>query len=316
MPRALPVLAATVIAAGALSVGVAAPAQAASAEFGHRCDGYQAAPGPFTIIYKTAGATNPLPAAAPQAGVITQLVLTLVPPLDPGEISAKTLRAAGGPDEYTVVSSTPIVARVGTTRVPVRLPVAAGDLLGLGGEYGYVCETSDPGDTFGLIQQDAPVGSTQTYLSPPQGGTVIPLVARVEPDADRDGFGDLSQDLCPVSATTQAACPPATIDSWAAGTSKKKLTVLLTSDTATTMTVSGSVKVGRKSFALASKTTSVPAGRFTEVTIALPKKLRKALAAHPASKRFPVVLTSSAPNLGSQPASTDTTDVTLRGTRR
>jgi hypothetical protein len=31
--------------------------------------------------------------------------------------------------------------------------------------------------------------------------------AVVESDADGDGYGDVTQDLCPQSATTQAACP-------------------------------------------------------------------------------------------------------------
>ncbi len=29
----------------------------------------------------------------------------------------------------------------------------------------------------------------------------------LEPDADRDGYGDLTQDLCPSSATTHGSCP-------------------------------------------------------------------------------------------------------------
>ncbi len=29
----------------------------------------------------------------------------------------------------------------------------------------------------------------------------------VEPDADRDGFGDETQDACPSSASAQGACP-------------------------------------------------------------------------------------------------------------
>ena len=33
--------------------------------------------------------------------------------------------------------------------------------------------------------------------------------ADVEPDADRDGFGDVTQDACPTDATAQGACPPA-----------------------------------------------------------------------------------------------------------
>jgi hypothetical protein len=31
--------------------------------------------------------------------------------------------------------------------------------------------------------------------------------ADIEPDADRDGFGDETQDACPINAATQGACP-------------------------------------------------------------------------------------------------------------
>jgi hypothetical protein len=38
-------------------------------------------------------------------------------------------------------------------------------------------------------------------------GERLNLSAVVEPDADHDGFGDVSQDACPQSAATQTACP-------------------------------------------------------------------------------------------------------------
>jgi hypothetical protein len=37
---------------------------------------------------------------------------------------------------------------------------------------------------------------------------VIAVNADLEPDADGDDFGDLTQDACPTNATTQGACPP------------------------------------------------------------------------------------------------------------
>jgi hypothetical protein len=37
------------------------------------------------------------------------------------------------------------------------------------------------------------------------------LNADIEPDADADGFGDETQDLCPTDASTQGACPVAPV---------------------------------------------------------------------------------------------------------
>jgi hypothetical protein len=41
------------------------------------------------------------------------------------------------------------------------------------------------------------------------GGVEFLVNADVEPDADRDGFGDETQDQCPTNASTQGSCPPA-----------------------------------------------------------------------------------------------------------
>ncbi len=91
-----------------------------------------------------------------------------------------------------------------------RLPIAAG---------GYVALTppfSVPEAT--LITP--PAGSRFTTLSePPADGTAATIAgslpgvflydADIEPDADHDGYGDVTQDACPADATTHGACPPA-----------------------------------------------------------------------------------------------------------
>ena len=43
-----------------------------------------------------------------------------------------------------------------------------------------------------------------------QAGMRVNISAVLEPDVDGDLFGDLTQDLCPQSKLTQAACPAPT----------------------------------------------------------------------------------------------------------
>lgn len=51
-------------------------------------------------------------------------------------------------------------------------------------------------------------GSTQTFDPVPGSGGRVNVSAIVEPDADADGFGDETQDLCPTDASTAGTCPP------------------------------------------------------------------------------------------------------------
>lgn len=94
----------------------------------------------------------------------------------------------------------------------VRIPVQAGDMIGM-----LAKGTNCIAFTSGLI------ANTVSVLKPgtdPIPGTVapeyaasneelIPVVAKVEPDADHDGYGDESQDQCPSDPSTQV--PPCNV---------------------------------------------------------------------------------------------------------
>lgn len=99
----------------------------------------------------------------------------------------------------------------GVYSFPARLPVAAGDLIGLdsleNGISGLQIFATAAGanarvwepKTLGDGEQRDP---TTTYESE------LLLNATIEPDADGDGYGDESQDPCPSAATGAAPCPP------------------------------------------------------------------------------------------------------------
>lgn len=93
--------------------------------------------------------------------------------------------------------------------VPTRVPVAAGDRVGLSIPSGIKAIYAYTGGDIcaflgGLDSQ--PVGSTVTYVVSSCNANTPAVRATVEPDADNDGYGDESQDLCPTDATRQTAC--------------------------------------------------------------------------------------------------------------
>jgi hypothetical protein len=92
---------------------------------------------------------------------------------------------------------------------PVRIPVTAGERIGIydnGPGSGPCFVAGFPaGNNAPNSAQHQFEGSTVTYAGALAFGRVN-VSAVVEPDADGDGFGDDSQDLCPTDATRQGDC--------------------------------------------------------------------------------------------------------------
>lgn len=162
------------------------------------------------------GTTSPTttPFAAPAAAVVTSWSFRgagVVPAL----IRFKVGR--GTPASLTTVGRSaaeiPVANQLNT--YATRVPIQAGDVIGMfaGGNAGYSCGRPLVGHTTSFLNgADPELGTTALYSNTPT--FEIPLSATLEPDADSDGYGDESQDLCPSDADTQAACrdttPPET----------------------------------------------------------------------------------------------------------
>ncbi|MDX6688788.1 MAG: hypothetical protein QOG15_245 [Solirubrobacteraceae bacterium] len=127
----------------------------------------------------------------------------------PGDYHVLILEPAGGGNyTYARVSDTVTIgADEALSTFPTRLSIKAGGYVALV-PPAFAIETSfqttPAGSTLTTVG-DGPVGSSTTF---PSGiAAAILYNADIEPDADHDGYGDVTQDACPASATTHGACP-------------------------------------------------------------------------------------------------------------
>lgn len=301
-----------------------APNASAAVQFGNSCTGSSAAPGAYTLVtLETTDAT--LPIAAPNGGVITKMTLKFKEEALPFTVPmmAKVLRASGSEYGFTVVGEQKFGMSGQSTSFEARIPVLAGDRLGLSGEPFTYMGTDIPGFAFfcqpmpGGILGASPgnVGLNQTAEFKPATEGAVPLVATIEPDADGDGYGDETQDKCPQSAVTHDPCPVVTLDALSQLT-KGSVTVVVAVSAVAPVTVQGTVKLGKgKTAKLAAPVATVNPGTFGRFKLTFPKALKKRLKELPPSKKLTLKVTASATNVAGA-VSTDALNAKLKGQQK
>jgi RTX calcium-binding nonapeptide repeat (4 copies) len=131
---------------------------------------------------------------------------------DPGTGRLFVWRPTPSPNRFIYVDSTgtEVFALGVVSTFATRLRVQVGDVLGM--LASQPCLLGGPGRPAGdevryfPSATEPPKGSTQTTTEQLFGFRIL-IAAKVEPDSDRDGFGDETQDQCPTNATTQGPCP-------------------------------------------------------------------------------------------------------------
>ena len=287
-------------------------------EFGDGCIPDNAETGEFTVTTLSAPWGSQL--GAPIDGVVTKVHVG-IPPLPRAiPMTIKTLRAAG-PGLFFVTGEVDL-ALLGPTTIDTRLPVLAGDRLGLRGRalsyegeaipgISFSCEIKD-GSRIGGTVGDVPPGVTGVFVDAGEGR--IPVSATLEPDADRDGFGDETQDECPRSAALQIACPVVVVDSLTLARRRAAIVYVATSSVAPVRIVAV-VPIGRgKKVRLKAGPKRVPPGRLVRFKLKYPVRLRKRLRRIPRKRKLAMRVTAIATDLAGV-ASRDRAKAKLKGRR-
>jgi hypothetical protein len=281
---------------------------------GNNCAANSASP-IYTLVSLAGAAGNPFPNSIPSAGVITSWSiddeLTSLPPSFDPQQQLKIFRPTGVAKQLQAVGESALApVNLGPNTFQTRIPVQAGDLIGstgtgsISGETIQIvlyCETMNEGDLVGAVVGNPSIGST-SVIALEAAGVAVPVTVTVEPDADGDGFGDETQDKCPTNASTQSPCPapvppPAPIALSASAAAKKGLvTVTLTSSAQASVTVGGTVKLGKgKSATLSGGTQIVAPGTLAKFTVLFPAKLKARLKQLPPKQKLTLSLSASAP---------------------
>ncbi len=127
-------------------------------------------------------------------------------------MTLRVFRPTGTAHQYQVIADgselKTIPASSGLHNFPTRIPVKAGDFIGIRATSGECAVgTLNPADTYDYNSGTATaVGALGNYL-PSLYGWIIDISATLEPDADNDGYGDESQDQCLGQAGTSNGCP-------------------------------------------------------------------------------------------------------------
>ena len=321
MKKRLSVVLAMAVAATAL---VGANSASAATVFGSGCTANQITDGAVWVSTGHAS-TNPLPVVAPISGVITEwTVNTDIVVESEGKLTGEfprilqqrllALRAEGESFKVVGESAGGLLNLKGTNTYNARVPVQAGDYLGIAGNpFAAYCDTKDPADTYAAATGGTPVGST--FRVERSTGLQVPIVARVEPDVDGDGYGDETQDQCPQSAAYQTPCPVVTVSSLSL-THPKAVTVYISSSLSAPIAVSGTVKLGKdKTATLIALGQTVAPGTIDRFNLALTKTVQKTLKALTTKKSLTLTITASATNVTGSP-STATSTVKLRGQKK
>jgi uncharacterized repeat protein (TIGR01451 family) len=140
-------------------------------------------------------------AAAPFDGIIVRWRVSSASPS--AMLTLRTLRPVSGTPSYASVSTGDTQSvPAGTSTYAARIPVSAGDIIGVdasGGAKLFVPSTTFASQVFNprLLSTGPPSMRASDELL---------LNADIERDADGDGYGDETQDLCPTDPTRHTAC--------------------------------------------------------------------------------------------------------------
>ncbi|HEX6665847.1 MAG TPA: hypothetical protein VF081_04570 [Solirubrobacterales bacterium] len=173
--------------------------------------------GPCTIaaFIQPQGPGDMYSGGAPVDGVITEFRIRAAISEDPTQVTFRVVDLTRTAEESALATG----GLTGpTVRLPpgdpedeapirafgARVPVKKGQQLAIDGTD-VQATVNNSGDDFSFVYAPPLVNGAGARGSVQSTGELL-VAATIEPDADKDGFGDETQDKCPTQATTQGAC--------------------------------------------------------------------------------------------------------------
>jgi hypothetical protein len=200
-------------AVAAVSLGMAPAAEAAvtvGSDLSRAPTGAVCAGGPCTLFQQYAPTGAPLALAMPADGVLVRWRVR-AGTVGSHDLRLRTARPAPW-GYYSIVSSSDSVPAAslaqGVNEVAARIPVKKGDRLALDAGPGWVVTATASGGTARTWYPVPATGVTAPSFYSRLRPVELALNADVEPDADADGYGDETQDLCSTDRSTHGRCPP------------------------------------------------------------------------------------------------------------
>jgi hypothetical protein len=311
----------SVLATATVSLASASSASAAT-EVGTVCTSNASYVGTVIPVSKAGG--DSLPLTAPIAGVVTRWKVNHGS-FETHLVRLKVARPAGETGKFLITGESSSERTVkGTNEFDTRIPVQAGDRFGVySPTQAPLCATISLDDRWAALNGEADVGSTANFLVGPDAR--VPVSVTIEPDADGDGFGDETQDKCPLIASL-SDCPPISISSFGLARRSSAL-VLVSANGSATVDVSGSVslpkarrrrvKPARASaqLRLTAPTQAVEDGQIGRFMLRFPPALRASLATLPRKRSVTLDVTSTATDPAGQ-RSSSRLSIRLKGQKR
>ena len=199
--------AAIAILTGALALA-AAPAASAlggtgATEFGNPCVGDTVIPGATAIGLNRSAGPWELRDGGPGA-VITRWKGQLGSGLGPLPQQLVAFKQMEGGDQLVGESAVEVLVD-GTNEFQTRIPIPEYAHIGLRGPGTALLCNNSPGEFAGTVDGPFATGEVREYKVLVNKG--VPAIAIAERDEDGDGYGDLTQDKCTISAEFHDPCP-------------------------------------------------------------------------------------------------------------
>lgn len=199
------------LAAALTALALFAPTASAFEEIGNPCVGDDTEAGATMIGLSNQGSEPFMQPVVPpeRKFVITRWRVQVGAGIGPLAQQLVASHQVGEEDDVKVGESVLETVVPGSNEFATRVPVSEYDHVGLRGpEQTLVCNQAI--NTAGRVKGDWATGESRHFEVLVNVG--VPVVVRVERDEDGDGYGDETQDQCPLSALSHGPCLNVSID--------------------------------------------------------------------------------------------------------